>query len=632
MNMATFETSVKNFFSKAGVELLKRNEDFRGDDNAPSFVLLDKKRNTYYVTEFDVPDDTDLEINAALSDMDTTNIDIDVARTMLKVGRALDDKYAVISIDDVDVSSLTKKSAIIVTKDNADSATLFFSTNDITTQQVAINKGEFVAHLIEVAQSKKLAKVYNDIAVKSDVETLDATDDVDIVDNIAEEPIQETPQKTDANEVDDGDFDFEKGFSNAVNANFVNDIEISQEDLDNAIQNAANNEATPETNSADETEISQEDLDKALEAAMNKEIVNDVASSVDTTDDFVSPYSNNEPLTTTKLSEADVRKLEELNIDDMLPANSNLIKSLIHEDDNLYSGILNEEEKNKASEVLSPTNQFNFSSADDALEANPTPKWVEGETATVAPVVHTAQKVTPEKKKKKAPKQKKTSSKSNSADIILSIMSLLVATPHYLIKVATNRILPLFVIYWAAAVAVIFGFYKVWTVPVAMYATKLNAMTDELVKNMVANIPLISFTDMAMADTVYNALSTSVVLFASYKSLYSMYSVDFLLLYIPSVGAILAIFPFARVLGLRVMATSAISYAVLPYLFMLFGSMGYKTIMAIKSPVVDFNSSIASVSNAFMSLAILPLVSIIGIYIITGWILRALTHEKGVAT
>lgn len=164
MDKKKFELKMKNFFEKAGVTLLKKGVDYLGGEETSSYILLDSKRKSFYLTETDVFDINDTELDG-IAEHFITNYDISEipAKTMLRLGRAsvfFDDDF---TVEGVDFTPMIRKSAFVISEPNADDVGKFLKKHSVNFQSVPF-KGEFLVMFMDRSNSKKIATLYRKVS------------------------------------------------------------------------------------------------------------------------------------------------------------------------------------------------------------------------------------------------------------------------------------------------------------------------------------------------------------------------------------------------------------------------------------------------------------------------------------
>ena len=510
MDKKRFELTMESFFSKAGVRLMRKGSDYQAGDEAASYILLDQKRKTYYLTETDAPSDglEDMEISAAAAWLAEKNsLSEDVAKAVLLLGRAVG-----VSVSDKDFpekDGLSEKSALIASEENVPALKAYFSGKGISSQSAAL-KGAFLAMFFDKNASAQLADIYKtstkeymeSVSPQQQTESASISLD-DLVKDIQPPEEEETPpQKTESNG--------------------------NQLSFDNIIDNVP---------PMDEEEEKPEDAPlESIGTEKDGKITDDEEKSLDALDiSFV--QSNPEP----ELSET--------------------------ESDLLYSKIINEQSKN-ITDAPAPKAKNTREIPQDILEfvGEETPDNKEKETE-----MSTAEKKEPIKIEKKSPakepvteKDAETVRESFAAKAAANLSGFIFFAPAYLIGKITRRVLPPFVVYWLAAIAVIFGAYQAVLPFLSPFIYKwFTESAAEAAASINAFIP--ASRDLSpLNNAAVDMVISSVIFFHGQISAASAIENGWLLRYLMSFGALLMIFPLSRSFGARVSVFSVLFFFCAP--------------------------------------------------------------------
>ena len=496
MDKKRFELTMESFFSKAGVRLMKKGSDYQAGDEAASYILLDQKRKTFYLAETDAPSDglEDMEISAAAEWLAEKNsLSEDVAKAVLLLGRAVG-----VSVSDKDFpekDGLSEKSALIASEENVPALRAYFEGKEIKSQSAAL-KGAFLAMFFDKNASAQLADIYK-TSMKEYMESVSqqqtesaSTSLDDLVKDIPPLEEEETPpQKTESS----GE---ELSFDNIIGN--VPPMDDEEEKPDNAFL---------ESISTEKDEKITDDEEKSLDAL-----------------DISFVQSNPEP----ELSET--------------------------ESDLLYSKIINEQSKN-ITDAPAPKAKNTREIPQDILEfvGEETPDNKETEISTVV------EKKEPIKTEKKSPAKEpvtkedaETVRESFAAKAAANLSGFIFFAPAYLIGKITRRVLPPFVVYWLAAIAVIFGVYQA-VLPFLspfLYPWFTESAT-EAAASINSFIPA-SRELSPLNSAAVNMIISSLVFFYGQISAAAAIENGWLLRYLMSFGALLMIFPLSRSFGARI--------------------------------------------------------------------------------
>lgn len=164
MDKKNFEQTMKTFFEKAGVVLLKKGEEYKGGEETSSYILLDHKRKSFYLAESDIGDENDVELDE-INDYFAShyNLPADVAKAILRLGRAGLFYNENFTVKAADITALIRKSAFIIDEKNIEVMSEFLKKRLITFQAVPY-KGHFLVMFFDRNNSKKIAALYHKVS------------------------------------------------------------------------------------------------------------------------------------------------------------------------------------------------------------------------------------------------------------------------------------------------------------------------------------------------------------------------------------------------------------------------------------------------------------------------------------
>lgn len=182
MDKVRFEAAMSKFFDKAGVRLLKKGEDYDADEKSPSYILLDLKRKSFYLAETDVRDE-EAENNAAAGFSAASSLNDVCSRAVMGLGGAINGYSDTFTINSgEDLSSLTRKSSLIISDENGKSVSDYLSAQGISFQSVP-SKDAFLVMFFDAAASDKIVSICQeydngegDAAIIPDTDTADGAE------------------------------------------------------------------------------------------------------------------------------------------------------------------------------------------------------------------------------------------------------------------------------------------------------------------------------------------------------------------------------------------------------------------------------------------------------------------------
>lgn len=295
----------------------------------------------------------------------------------------------------------------------------------------------------------------------------------------------------------------------------------------------------------------------------------------------------------------------------------------------LYSKIINEQTKNlenapspkagNAREIPKEVMESIGGKKDDA------PDLTDGATREETPPE------TDKKNRAKTPPPNDGATRESAASKAASnLAGFIFFAPAYLIGKITRRVLPPFVIYWLAAIAVIFGVYQAtFSLISPLFYPEFTAKADEAAITLNALIPAgenLSPADGAAADM----LVSSAVFFTGQTAAVAAAGNGWLLGYIMSFGALLMIFPLSRSFGARITVFSVLYFFAAPFI------LGAQTYML--SSLSAWAERAAGAENALSALAsgtvftvfAAPVILTVALFWISGYFVPQKTKHKEV--
>lgn len=177
MQQQEFELSMSKFFDKAGVQIIKKGEGYDDLPSYPTYILLDTKRKSYYAAESDVYESeiNDENINQFALD---TSLNQHNARAVFALSRAVNAVDNSFSLNNgTDLTSLNKKSALIISDENSSQIKEYLESNSYKFQSVPL-KGQFLVIFIDESMQEKLSEIYSSYTGNTTEENTLADDDI----------------------------------------------------------------------------------------------------------------------------------------------------------------------------------------------------------------------------------------------------------------------------------------------------------------------------------------------------------------------------------------------------------------------------------------------------------------------
>ena len=301
------------------------------------------------------------------------------------------------------------------------------------------------------------------------------------------------------------------------------------------------------------------------------------------------------------------------------------------ESDLLYSKIINEQSKN-ITDAPAPKAKNTREIPQDILEfvGEETPDNKETE-------ISTAEKKEPIKTEKKSPakepvteKDAETVRESFAAKAAANLSGFIFFAPAYLIGKITRRVLPPFVVYWLAAIAVIFGAYQA-VLPflspfIYPWFTESAAEAAASINSFIPASRDLSLLNNAAVDTIIS----SVIFFHGQISAAAAIENGWLLRYLMSFGALLMIFPLSRSFGARISVFSVLFFFCTP---LILGAESYMlSSLAVWAKGAGNADSVLSAlaSGAAFTVFVMPVILIAVLFLLSGYFVPQKERHKNV--
>lgn len=509
MQQQEFELSMSKFFDKAGVQIVKKGEGYDDISGYPSYILLDIKRKSYYAAESDVFDGDIDDENIAQFSLDAS-LDQNNARAIYSLSRAvntIDNSFAL--NNGTDISSLNKKSALVISDENSVQVKEYLENNSYKFQSVPL-KGQFLVIFIDESMQDKLAAIYTTYSGSAEnTEESNILSDDDIA------PVFEPKDDTQAQDID---------------------LNVKSNDFD-----AETPLVTPK-----EEESTQEDIDE--EELLDNIDLNDLIKPKET-DDMPKDETEADLLYGKFLNEQ-TEKIEVSN-------NGPVEKSL----DEIPEGLIDEEDiKEMTSKSDESSSDAKSQSKDDKKAAKLKAKEEKIQAKLAKKREQEAQKYTYENRNRPW--------LDVPGKIVANIIGVVFFLPVYVLNKLIGRFLPPFVLYWLAAIVAVYGVYQIlFSFIPQPFSDTFQEAANEAMRHMQAFH--IEENDAKVGSdivqTSLNMMKTSAVMFYAFlQSIDVVMNKGILLQYLLGFAAAILIIPAFRFIGKTLTIFSVLSYFLLP--------------------------------------------------------------------
>ena len=524
MQQQEFELSMAKFFEKAGVQIVKKGEGYSDDTNLPAYILLDKKRKSYYAAESDVFDNAieDENISKFMADASLSENAAHAVYTLSKAANSLDDSFSL--NDGTDLSALTLKYSLVISEENSNFVKEYLENNAYKFQSVPL-KGKFLVIFIDESMKKKLSSIYSFYNQTDGQEDDNMLSDEDIA------PVFEPKDDTIVDNIDlntkTNDFDAETPLVSPKND------DESKEDID-------------EEEMLDSIDLN--DLIKPKEAA-------DMPKDETEADLLYGKFLN--------------EQTEKIEVSNTGPVEKSL--------DEIPEGLIDEEDIKEMTSNDDTNKSAKTQEKMDKKAAKQQAKEEKKQARLAKKREQEAQKYTYENRNK--------SWLDIPGRIFANIIGILFFLPMYVLNKLLGRFLPPFVLYWLAAIVAVFGVYQMVfsLIPQPFSSTFQEAANTAMqhIQSFDTEIEKMYSTDNMtvtdnktaanesveydIAQTSLTMMKSSAVMFYAFlKSIDVVMNKGILLQYLLGFAASMLVIPAFRFIGKTLTIFLFISYFLLP--------------------------------------------------------------------
>lgn len=524
MQQQEFELSMAKFFEKAGVQIVKKGEGYSDDTNLPAYILLDKKRKSYYAAESDVFDNAieDENISKFMADASLSKNAAHAVYTLSKAANSLDDSFSL--NDGTDLSALTLKYSLVISEENSNFVKEYLENNAYKFQSVPL-KGKFLVIFIDESMKKKLSSIYSFYNQTDGQEDDNMLSDEDIA------PVFEPKDDTIVDNID---------------------LNTKTNDFD-----AETPLVSPKTDDESKEDIDEEEMLDSID-------LNDLIKPKEAAD---MPKDETEAdLLYGKFLNEQTEKIEVSNTGPVEKSLDEIPEGLIDEED--IKEMTSNDDTNKSAKTQEKM---------DKKAAKQQAKEEKKQVRLAKKREQEAQKYTYENRNK--------SWLDIPGRIFANIIGILFFLPMYVLNKLLGRFLPPFVLYWLAAIVAVFGVYQMVfsLIPQPFSSTfqeaantamqHIQSFDTEIEKmystdNMTVTDNKTAANESVEYDIAQTSLtmmrSSAVMFYAFLKSIDVVMNKGILLQYLLGFAASMLVIPAFRFIGKTLTIFAVISYFLLP--------------------------------------------------------------------
>ena len=609
MSTTKFESIIQRYFEKVYVSMLRKSIDYEDVNTLPNYILIDKKRESYYLAESDLNDSsTQSEIVELSKRVSKKVTDDKLANTIARLIYAYANFSLESASDNIVFDDLSKKASFIISDENMEAIKSVLDNLAIQYTPVFVKAGYIILFiddnnfnsLIEFFLDDKLIEP----STKQENEDLDNnTDDENINEDFDDSSENEDNLDLDNLDLNNNDLDDDNDDDNDKNDGSLNTSDLDSLDLNSLDLDSLDNlDANP--SSADNTTINNSgtnDLnldDLGLENFDTSNTDSD-SSGLDSLNDL--------DLDSLDLDELGLEGLEDLgtdtvttsatttattsdiaqpsadvlanSTDDIFGSNTDTLNATTDRSTGLGStdSIPFDDDLNNSLANLDELEELANLDDDYLFEVNTseaTAKTKVVETPVEEPVT-----------KSKKPKIEKNKIKRDTQSYPIStFLAFIFMMPAFILDRITAGKLPPFVIYWFTMLTLFFGIYEIPTSHIVEdYYSILSPMINNNIIQMTDTSAIIvtslSFTQSVEPKTAGELLSNPIISSVGFVASVSTFLYEYqfaelfgnliILRYCLAFSVMLMITSFLRAFGFKLYCTFMLLFLTIPYIILL---------------------------------------------------------------
>ena len=603
MSTTKFESIIQRYFEKVYVSMLRKSIDYEDFDTLPNYILIDKKRESYYLAESDLNDpSTNNEIVQLSKRVSEKVTDDKLANTIARLVYTYANFSLEFTSDNITFADLSKKASFIISDDNMEAIKSLLDSLSVQYTPVFVKAG-YIILFIDDSNFNSLIEFFLDDKVTDSKtkqnnlvtdtndgadNTLNIDDDLDSDNNFNsnddDNKNDSTDDSFDIDDLDDLDLDNldteNSDTENLATDNLstsdsatdtldLDDLDLDSLDLDNLdLDNLSTDNI--DVNNSDNDNAGSDDLDLDLDALGLSDILgtdtstSSATNSIDTagTDDTLQPPVENLA-------------------DDIFGSNDNTFDNAtdnpiglgstdsIPFDDIIDSSFDNLDELDELSNLDDDADLYEVEDA----EAKSKTKVVD--TPIEEPVT----------KNKNKTKSKNIKIKKDTPSYPIStFLAFVFMMPAFILDRITAGKLPPFVIYWFTMLTLFFGIYEIPTSHIvedyySILSPEINNNIIQMTDTSAIIVTSLSFTQSVEPKTAGELLSNPIISSVGFVASVSTFLYEYqfaeffgnliILRYCLAFSVMLMITSFLRSFGFKLYCTFMLLFLTIPYIILL---------------------------------------------------------------
>ena len=568
MSTTKFESIIQRYFEKVYVSMLRKSIDYENLDTLPNYILIDKKRESYYLAESDLNDSSINNEIVQLSERVSGKVTDDkLANTIARLIYSYANFSLELTSDNIVFNDLSKKASFIISDENMEAIKSVLDNLSIQYTPVFVKAG-YIILFIDDSNFNSLIEFFLDDKLVAAPVPLEQTSDNDSIDkqNVLDNDTINDNLDDDTFNLDDTD-NLELGDLDSLDVDNLGTDNLGLSDLDSLdVDNlGTDNLGLSDLDSLDIDNLGTDNL--GLSDIDSLDIDNLGTDNLGLSDlDSLDIDTN----TTNTLNLNDISD----SADDIFGSNSNAFTETT--DNNVGLGNTDSIPFN---DILNP----DFDNFDDFDDDTDLFEVEDKEADAKIKVVETHTDETISKTKKI--KNDKVKFKNDTPRYPIStFLALIFMAPAFILDRITAGKLPPFVIYWFTMLTLFFGIYEIPTSHIVEdYYSILSPMINNNIIQMTDTSAIIvtslSFTQSVEPKTAGELLSNPIISSVGFVASVSTFLYEYqfaelfgnliILRYCLAFSVMLMITSFLRTFGFKLYCTFVLLFLTVPYIILL---------------------------------------------------------------
>lgn len=578
MSTTKFESIIQRYFEKVYVSMLRKSIDYEDLDTLPNYILVDKKRESYYLTESDLNDFSSKSEIVQLSERVSGKVTDDkLANTIARLIYTYANFSLEFTSDNIVFADLSKKASFIISDENMEAIKSVLDNLSIQYVPVFVKAGYIILFIDNDNFNSLIDFFLDDRVTNSPVAQNSLDNDADDGDNTLNIDDNDNNFNLDNDDLDDGN---KNSNNDSLNTNDLDNINLDDLNIESSSTDNSGTDTLATNNlgsdSLDNLDLNDLDLDNFSTENVDTDNLGlddldlDSLGLDDLSIDATATSATNTTGTTDTIGTNDIVQppVDDL-ADDIFGSNDTF------NDMTDSSGGLGSTDSIPFNDILN--SDLDALDDDDLFEVD------DEEAESKTKVVETPIEEPIAKTKKIKTKTIKIKN-DNKSYPISTFLAFIFMAPAFILDRITVGKLPPFVIYWFTMLTLFFGIYEIPTSHIVEdYYSILSPMINNNIIQMTDTsaiiVTSISFTQSVEPKTAGELLSNPIISSVGFVASVSTFLYEYqfaelfgnliILRYCLAFSVMLMITSFLRAFGFKLYCTFMLLFLTIPYIILL---------------------------------------------------------------